>query len=165
MNLKIYFIRKNCNFLWNGICVNRKNKKIRDIKNFIKFHHFILFFLITSFCQTYKEIQIVENRYDFYYGKYYFQILGKAKVENPYPTYKENLDLCIKEAKIYADSKWLGVTEKYIESQELWYDRLKHNYYSLWKKCLTEAKIVEVYPEFPNKCEIIVHYYCDPQKW
>jgi len=125
-----------------------------------------LVFLFLNVCQIDKKVNRNYYIYDFFYGENYLQIIGEAKFQDKsLRPYDENLKECIREAKIHSDSKWLGVTEKYIESQRLWYDRLKSNYYSLWKKCLDEATIKEVIPIFPNRCKIIVHYYCDPQKW
>jgi hypothetical protein len=122
-------------------------------------------FLFLNYCQTDNQKQNPIRIYDFYYGKNYIQIIGIGKIKESSLNFEKNLQECIKEAKIHADSKWLGITKKYIESQRLWYDRLKNNYYSLWKTCLEEAKIQNVAPIYPNKCKIVVHYNCDPQDW
>jgi cyclopropane fatty-acyl-phospholipid synthase-like methyltransferase len=125
-----------------------------------------LVFLLINVCQTDKKKSYNDYLYDFFYGENYFQIMGEARFQDKsLRSYEETLKQCVKEAKVHADSKWLGVTEKYIESQRLWHDRLKSNYYSLWKKCFDEATIKEVIPIYPDRCKIIVHYYCDPQKW
>ncbi|GIX40334.1 MAG: hypothetical protein KatS3mg129_0067 [Leptospiraceae bacterium] len=128
--------------------------------------HLIVIFLFINVCQTDNQNVKINKIYDFFYGENYIQIIGTGKIpQNPEQSFEENFNTCIKEAKLYADSKWLGVTEKYKESQILWYDRLKTNYYSLWKRCLEEAKIQEAIPVFPDECKIVVHYYCDPQNW
>lgn len=118
-------------------------------------------------CQTYKITEDKNHEYDFYFGKEYIQIIGKGETKNlnNKESYSKKLEECVKEAKIYADSKWLGITEKYIELQTLWYDRLKNHYYSHWKTCFENAKIIQRIPIYPNQCKIVVHYFCNPFKW
>ncbi len=124
-----------------------------------------MFFLIFHNCQTHKNLIPSNSKYDFFYGDNYIQIIGKGNVQENFNSYEEKLKHCVKLAKVHADSKWLAVTVKYKESSWLWHDRLQQNYYSFWKSCLDDAKIIQVIPIFPDKCNIIVHYYCDPQKW
>ncbi|MCS7205976.1 MAG: hypothetical protein NZ853_09770 [Leptospiraceae bacterium] len=131
-----------------------------------KLHLLFIFFIFWS-CQIQSpKSPLPPNHHDFFYGKDFIQIIGYGRIPNSQKEpYEHRLNQCVKEAQIHAHSKWLGITEKYIESQRLWYDQLKNNYYSLWRKCLDEAKIQEIIPIFPNQCKIIVHYYCDPQEW
>lgn len=138
-----------------------KNKK----KNFI--HLFFVFAFLWN-CQTESKRNRVpqDNQYDFYFGTNYLQIIGTAKIPDfPRESFARRLELCVNEAKIHAHSKWLGVTEKYVESQKLWLEQLQNNYYSLWKPCLDSAKIHKVIPVYPDECKIIIHYSCDPRKW
>ncbi|MFN3603899.1 MAG: hypothetical protein ACK4UJ_04220 [Leptonema sp. (in: bacteria)] len=117
-------------------------------------------------CQTFNPTEDKNYHYDFYFGKDYLQILGKGTMPSSEDLpYIKKLEQCVQDAKMYSDSKWLGITEKYIELQTLWYDRLKSNYYSHWKICLNNAKIVKIIPIYPGTCRIVVHYFCNPMDW
>lgn len=122
---------------------------------------------ILAACSSVGAVKDDSLRYDFFYTPEGIRIIGQARMPagGIDLSYQEKRDRCQALAKRHADSKWLGATEKTIELQTLWLDRLNRGARGPWQKCLDEAKILRFMPESVDSCSVVVLYSCDPQKW
>ncbi len=120
-----------------------------------------------SACSSIVPVADDALRYDFFFTPEGIRIVGQGKMPagSIDLTYQERKEQCQILAKRHADSKWLGVTEKTVEMQTLWLDRLNRGAKGPWQKCLDEAKIIRFIPESADACSIVVQYPCDPRRW
>lgn len=106
-------------------------------------------------------------RYDFFFTKEGIRIVGRGQMPAASLdlSYDERREKCLASARRQADSKWLGVTEKTIELQTLWLDRLNRGARGPWQRCLDEGRLLRYLPESADTCSIVVEYGCDPRDW
>lgn len=126
-----------------------------------------LFFLFISGCQS-SQIRVNDDAmlYDFYGMEDGIRIFGEARMPEGglNASYEERKERCIEAAKQHANSKWLALTEKTIELQALWHDRLQRGAEGPWQRCFDEATMLRFIPAGAT-CRVVMLYRCDPRQW
>lgn len=123
--------------------------------------------LLPAACSGGNAVRDDAMRYDFFFTSDGIRIVGHGQMPPAGLdlSYEERRDKCIELARQHANSKWLGVTEKTIELQTLWLDRLRRGARGPWQRCLDEGRLLRYLPDAADACSIVVEYRCDPREW